>query len=149
MFTCCLLSCSGQQKASDQVVVKKERGFQLPEVPAVLNTPEARATYVCEHYWDHFDFADTTYIHLPEITGQAIVNFMDLMLRVPKDLAERSMVVLYQKVAPYSRMSWHFWETMARYWNSVNSPMRNEDMLISLCRSIESVPQVENTLKTR
>jgi hypothetical protein len=21
------------------------------------------------HYWDNFDFKDTTYIHLPEITG--------------------------------------------------------------------------------
>ena len=54
----------------------------------MLDTPEARATFVCEHFWDNFDFADTAYIHLPDITEQAIVNFMDLMPRVPKELSE-------------------------------------------------------------
>ena len=54
----CGLTCWGQQK---------KRGFQLPEVPVMLDTPEARATFVCEHFWDHFDFADTAYMHLPDI----------------------------------------------------------------------------------
>ena len=70
-------SCQGQHKATGQKETPK--AFVLPEVPASLNTPEARANYVCEHYWDHFDFADTTYLHTPEVTEQALVDFMDLM----------------------------------------------------------------------
>ena len=73
------VSCSGQQKNTVQIEKQKERTFTLPEVPVMLNTPELRASYVMEHYWDNFDFADTAYIHLPDITEQAIVNFMDLM----------------------------------------------------------------------
>lgn len=137
-----------EESASPQQQVKK-RAFQLPEVPVMLDTPEARAAFVCEHYWDHFDFADTAYIHLPDITEQAIVNFMDLMPRVPQELADKAMRILYEKAAPHSPMLWHFWETMSRYWKDTNSPMRNEEMFIRLCRSVEAVPQVEEVLKGR
>ena len=136
----CSLTCWGQQK---------KRGFQLPEVPVMLDTPEARATFVCEHFWDHFDFADTAYIYLPDITEQAIVNFMDLMPRVPEALGDKSMQILWQKAAPHSPMLRHFWETMSRYWKDTNSPVRNEEMFIRLCRSVESVPAVEEGLKQR
>ena len=149
VISLCCFSCSGQQKNESTIEAKKERGFQLPEVPVMLDTPEARATFVCEHFWDNFDFADTAYIHLPDITEQAIVNFMDLMPRVPKELSEKAMGILYQKAAPHSPMLWHFWETMSRYWKDANSPVRNEEMFIRLCKSVESVPQVEEVLKQR
>ena len=67
VITLCCSSCAGQQKKETSVETKKERGFQLPEVPVMLDTPEARATFVCEHFWDYFDFADTAYIHLPDM----------------------------------------------------------------------------------
>ena len=130
-------NAGNQSKETATVQQQKQRGFQLPEVPVMLDTPEARATFVCEHYWDHFDFADTAYIHLPDITEQAIVNFMDLMPRVPKELSEKALTILYGKAAPHSPMLWHFWKTMSRYWKDANSPMRNEEMLIRLCRSVE------------
>ena len=149
VITLCCSSCAGQQKKETSVENTKERSFQLPEVPVMLDTPEARATFVCEHFWDHFDFADTAYIHLPDITEQAIVNFMDLMPRVKEALADKSMQILWQKAAPHSPMLWHFWETMSRYWKDANSPVRNEEMFIRLCRSVESVPEVDEALKQR
>lgn len=149
VITLCCTSCAGQQKKETSVETKKERGFQLPEVPVMLDTPEARAAFVCEHFWDHFDFADTVYIHLPDITEQAIVNFMDLIPRVPEALGDKSMQILWQKAAPHSPMLWHFWETMSRYWKDANSPIRNEEMFIRLCRSVESVAEVEEGLKQR
>ena len=92
-----------QEKESPAVVQeKKKRSFQLPEVPVMLDTPEARAAFVCEHYWDHFDFADTAYIHLPDITEQAIVNFMDLMPRVPQELADKALIVIPERVKEYA-----------------------------------------------
>ena len=110
---------------------------------------ELRAAYVMEHYWDNFDFSDTVFIHLPDITEQAIVNFMDLMNHVPQDVAERSMGILYGKAAPHSQMLWHFWETMSHYWHDPNSPIKNDEMFILMCRSVEVVPQVEEVLKGR
>ena len=105
-------SCAGQQQKTVQEEVK--RSFTLPQVPSMLNTPEARAQFVSEHYWDNFDFADTAYIHLPDITEQALVNFMDLMQHVRQDVVESSISILYEKAAPHTPMLWHFWETMSR-----------------------------------
>ena len=155
MVVLCMVACGNasvkKQEEGNQVVKQeqKKRNFQLPEVPAMLDTPEARATFVCEHYWDHFDFADTAYIHLPDITEQAIVNFLDLMPRMPKDLADRSIKILYEKASSHTSMLWYFWETMSRYWKDPNSPLRNEDMFILMCHGIESLPQIEVGLKQR
>jgi thioredoxin-related protein len=147
-FFCCT-SCEGQQKSKTIVGQPKERSFSLPEVPVMLDTPEARATFVCEHYWDNFDFADTAYIHLPDITEQAIVNFMDLMGHVPSEVESLALRTLYQKTAPHSPMLWYFWETMSRYWHDPNSPMKNEEKFIKMCKSIESLKQVEEIFLQR
>lgn len=128
---------------------EKKRAFQLPEIPIMLNTSELRAIYLMEHYWDNFDFADTAYIRLPDITEQAIVNFMDLLNRAPREVAERAVGILYGKAAPHLQMLWYFWETMSRYWHDPNSPMKNEEMFILMCRSVEAVPQMEEVLKGR
>ena len=138
-------SCSGQQKTDAKVnaaeePVQKERTFQLPEVPSMLVTPEDRAIYVVQHYWDHFDFTDTAYIHLPDVTEQAMVNFMDLMYHIPASEIEPALETLYGKAAPHAPMLWHFWETMSRYWNDANSPVRDEAASIaSVILTTESV----------
>jgi len=156
MVILCMVACGNtgnkvQNTGSEQTVKQeqKKRGFQLPEVPVMLNTPAQRAAYVAEHYWDHFDFSDTAYIHLPDITEQALVNFMDLMNHVPQEVEEVAVRTLYQKTAAHPRMLWHFWETMSNYWHDPNSPIRNEEKFIRMCRSVESLPQVEEVMRQR
>ena len=156
MVLLCMVACGNagnkEQGTRGEQVVKQEqkkRGFQLPEVPVMLNTPAQRAAYVAKHYWDHFDFADTVYIHLPDITEQAIVNFMDLMNHVPQDVETIAIQTLFKQAAPHSRMLWHFWETMSNYWHDPNSPIKNEEKFIAMCRSVEALPQVEETLRQR
>ena len=57
--------------------------FQMVSVPSVITEPEERAAYLVKHYWDKFDFTDTTLIHFPEITEQATSNYIDMMKYVP------------------------------------------------------------------
>ena len=40
-----------------------------------------------EHYWDRFNFADTTLMHRPETTEQGFANFIDLLPRVAPSTA--------------------------------------------------------------
>lgn len=146
---CFLISCSGNQYTKTTEETRKERSFQFPEIPVMLDTPDSRKAYLCEHYWDNFNFSDTAYIHLPDITEQAIVNFMDLTTQVSKELSERSISNLYQKAAPHSSMLWYFWETMSRYWKDPNSPLRHEEMFIRLCRCVGAISQMEEGIKIR
>lgn len=143
---------AGQQQEKGGPEVKQEqqkRGFQLPEVPVILTTQEQRMVYVVEHYWDHFDFRDTAYIHLPDITEQAAVDFMDLLQRVPQDEALSALENLAGKAAVEPRMMSHLWEIFYRYWHDPNSPMKNEDMFILLCRGVEQTPEVAGYLRDR
>ena len=140
-----------KQEAGEQVVKQeqKKRGFQLPEVPVMLNTPELRLAYVVQHYWDHFDFRDTVYMHLPDITEQASVDFMDLVQRIPQEEAIGALGNLMEKASVEPKMTIYFLDLLTRYWHDPNSPMKNEDMFILLCKGVEQTPQVAGHLREK
>lgn len=125
---------------------QKKRAFQLPEVPVMLQTPELRAKYVVEHYWDHFDFRDTAYVHLPDITEQAAVNYMDILGLVPAEVALASLQGLVAKASVEPVMMNYIWKLFFRYWHEPNSPLKNEDMFILFCKGVEQTPQAGITL---
>lgn len=155
LLTLCMVACSNtgrKAKEETQQIVKQEqkkREFKLPEVPVMLNTPELRATYVAQHYWDHFDFRDTAYIHLPDITEQAAVDYMDLLQRIPKEDALEALSIWAKKASVEPRMIGYLWEVLYRYWHNPNSPMKNEDMFILLCKGVEQTSEVEEYLRER
>lgn len=149
MISACLgiMACSGPK--SQQPEQQVERGFTLPEVPVVITEPEERAAYVANHYWDNFDFTDTVYIHLPDITEQAAVNFMDLLQRLPQDKALAALTSLMDGASAEPKMTAYFWDVLSRYWYDPNSPMKNEDMFILLCKGVEQSSKMPEHLKER
>jgi hypothetical protein len=74
-FILIFCNCNGQQVEKTEAGNTKEHTFQMVSVPSVITEPEERAAYLVKHYWDKFDFTDTTLIHFPEITEQAISAF--------------------------------------------------------------------------
>ena len=68
-------SASSQEPSEKQDTVKI---FNLPQIPVVLNTVEQRTDYMVKHYWDRFDFSDTTYINQAEVPEQAWVDYCAL-----------------------------------------------------------------------
>ena len=138
-----------QDKEGQAVEQQQKRTFRLPEVPAMLQTPELRAKYVVEHYWDHFDFRDTAYIRLPDITEQAAVNYMDLMGLVSVEVAQASLKTLVEKAAEEPLMMDYMWKTFFRYWHEPNSPLKNEDMFILCCKGVEQTPTVNLVLREK
>ena len=93
-------ACSNGQannKQTEDAVTDTITTFVYPEVPTMLNTPELRADYLARHYWEHVNFADTNYIHHPEVTEQAWVNFIDILQLVPaqtRDIALKTLFTL-------------------------------------------------------
>ena len=67
-----LTSCQAnpQQADKEQVsqAVEIQTRFPYPEIPMVLTTPEDRKAYLLTHYWERFDFADTTLVANRDIT---------------------------------------------------------------------------------
>ena len=149
-----LMACGNNGKKEENLTTpveqtEKKREFQFPEIPVMITDPEQRAIFVANHYWDHFDFRDTVYIHLPDITEQAAVNFMDLLQRIPQEEALSAVRKLAEKASAEPVMLKYFWDTLYRYWHDPNSPMKNEDMFILLCKGMEQTPQVGEYLMAR
>ncbi len=123
--------------------------FRLPDIPAVLTKPEDRAAYLTLHYWDHFDFADTTLIDRPEITEQAFVDFINVLPYTPPEHAQEAVDTLVGRTLARKAMFYHFVELADKYLYEPNSPMYNEELHILVLRALVNDPRVEEADKIR
>ena len=80
--------------------------FRLPEVPVLLTDPAERAAYLAVHYWDYFNFADTTLISRPEITEQAFVDFISILPYTAK--VQVAVDTLFRRAMVKKEMLYHF-----------------------------------------
>lgn len=123
------------------------RAFRLPDIPDGLTTPEERADYLTRHYWDHFDFADTTLIARPEITEQAFVDFLSVLPYTRQ--AQAAVDTLVERTLVSKTMFYHFVELADKYLYEPNSPMHNEELHILVLRALVNNPRVEELDKLR
>ena len=100
----------------------------------MLQSPEDRLNFMVQHYWDHFNFKDTAYIHVPDITEQALVDYMDLLNRVPSSLSDSCLIRIMQQASQEKKMFGYFVEIFRRYLFDPNSPLRNEELYEPVCR---------------
>lgn len=138
-----LVACAQAQKRQAQ------QPFRLPDIPDVLTAPEDRAAYLTLHYWDHFDFADTTLIDRPEITEQAFVDFINVLPYTPPANAQTAVDTLVGRMQARKAMFYHFVELSDKYLYEPNSPMHNEDLHILVLRALVNDPRVEEIDKVR
>lgn len=68
-----------------------QNAFPYPALPDTLRSVEQRATYLSEHYWDNYQFADTTQLKNEEITEQGFVNFIDILTRFNDEIAQKGI----------------------------------------------------------
>ncbi|MDL2255313.1 DUF5106 domain-containing protein [Parabacteroides sp. OttesenSCG-928-K15] len=106
--------------------------------PATITDAALRAEYLAIHYWDNFNFSDTTLIHQPEITEQAFVDFIVVLPHVAKQKATEGINTLLSKAEKEEtgRMYQHFLELSEKYLYDPNSPLRNEELYIPVTQYI-------------
>lgn len=126
------------------------RGFNRVTIPDSLVSPEERATYLVTRYWDNFDFSDTAYIHTPEITEQAFVDYLSVFPHTRRELVETSIDAMLTrtiaedatgKIYPY------FLDLYKQYLYDSGSPMRSEEFYIPVAEYIIGNPV--NDLSTK
>lgn len=142
-------ACSGQQTSKTATESKTPRTFEMVSVPAILTEPAERAEYLVKHYWDKFDFSDTTYISLPEVTEQALSNYIDMMKYVSPEVASSSIKRMMNKAEADSSMFAHLAELYEKYLYDPNSPIRDESLYINVLEAIVSAPVFDEVYKIR
>lgn len=123
--------------------------FTLPSIPAMLNSPELRAEYLVRHYWENTNFADTNYVHHPEVTEQAWVDFIDLLRLVPAETADAAIKEMFAQ-AEKEKVCYLYLAGLAdKYLYDPNSPLRNEELYISSLDALIASPILDDTEKIR
>lgn len=148
LFLLFFMSCNARQK-QDVRKQEKAREFPMVSVPSMITEPEERAEYLALHYWDLFNFKDTTYIHIPEVTEQALSNFIDVMGYVTPETADKAMKRMVSLSAVDSTMFNYFSKLNSKYLYDPNSPLRNETLYISVLQAELEAPVWDETYKIR
>lgn len=150
VFLCGETGCSHAQNNKEKAEVchtKKE--FTLPDIPYALTSYEDRAAYLVAHFWDNYDFSDTTQISKPEVTEQAFVDFLDVLNHVPTEKGNEAMKVLMDSASVNNGMFFHFMKLSEKYLYDPNSPFRNEELYIPVLNAVVASSQLDETEKVR
>lgn len=143
-------SCSYAQKQQENVVTPKtEKTFTLPDIPQVLTSHEDRAAYLVSHYWDNFDFVDTTFVSKPEVTEQAFVDFINILSYVPEDKGKKALINLMDSASINNTVFIHFMNLAEKYLYDPNSPFRDEELYIPILNTVIESSQLDETYKAR
>ena len=101
--------------------------FPFPEIPATLTEPEARKAYLLTHYWEQFDFADTTLVNNRDVTEQGFVNFIALLAdNTPEELVRESLENWCTGFVGKEHARQVLTQTADSYLFNPNSPFYNE-----------------------
>lgn len=140
----CLLSEKKERTATGE-----PPRFVLPEIPVMLTSPGERAAFLVKHYWRNYDFSDTLYLHYPDVTEQAIVDYIDILNHVPAEKAGASLKETLAKAEADKRTFLFFLERFEQYLYDPNSPVRNEAFYIPVLEFMISSSETGDAGKTR
>jgi hypothetical protein len=148
MFMC----HSANRQAETTDAPAKVRTFTAPSIPVSITAVSDRADYLATHYWDHFDFADTAYIHLPEVTEQAFVDYLSILpytsgpaVRGP---SIRQLLAKAEQEES-GRMYVFFLELLDKYLHEPNSPSRDDELYIPVAQYLIADRRSDEAAKIR
>lgn len=119
-----------ERSYTDSSVVQQQAQFPFPEIPATLTEPEARKSYLLTHYWEQFDFADTTLVNNRDVTEQGFVNFIALLAdgTTPEELTRESLENWCAGFVGKDHARKVLTQTADDYLFNPNSPFYNEGL---------------------
>lgn len=153
LLLCCTMTACNNSKATPirqtEMPTDTITSFILPTIPLMLNTPELRADYLARHYWDNLNFADTNYIHHPEVTEQAWVDYIDLLKMVSPQTAEATLKSTFAQAEKAKESYLYLAELADKYLYDPQSPMRNEELYIPVLDALIASPVLDEAEKIR
>ena len=131
----CLSACQIRQGSQPSTASVKQdtittTQFPFSEIPTTLTEPKARKDFLLTHYWDKFDFADTTLVNNRNVTEQGFVNFIALLLdgTTTKELTGKSLADWCTHFLPYPHSRQVMTQLTDDYLYNPNSPYYNETL---------------------
>lgn len=142
-----LIACANPKNKNS--IERRNLSFVLPEPPPMLMDNRDKINYVVDNYWMNFNFNDTAYINQPKITEAAFGRYLSVLLRIDSDKAISSLKKTINLSFENQKMFEYFYGMSERYLYNPNSPIRNEELYISVLEEIVNSDKIEATYKIR
>lgn len=141
-----ILSCGNKNKNSAE---QKQYEIKFPAVPSILVTPQERSEYLATHFWDNFDFTDTAYISLPDITEQAFADYLAPLGLSSPEVASASIKKMLERAESTPAMFEYFTDLYEKYLYTEGSPARNDELYIPVLEYVINSDKVDELNKLR
>lgn len=151
-FILLCISCnSGNASSQNKNEMPQDtiKAFTLPSIPQMMTAPEQRADFLVKHYWDNVNFADTNYIHHPDITEQAWADYCDILNHVPLKTAHEAIKQTIKQTYVDKKVFSYITDLADKYLYDPNSPLRNEEFYIPVLEAMITSPILNETEKIR
>ncbi|MDR3193733.1 MAG: DUF5106 domain-containing protein [Tannerella sp.] len=133
-----LPACHSRNRQVETAPQAPAQAFTMPAIPAAITAPGERANYLVTHYWDKFNFADTAYIHQPEVAEQALADYLSVMPYASVEETKRSVgqVLVRAEQEKSGQMYGFFLEMFDKYLYDPNSPYRDDEFYIPVATHV-------------
>lgn len=147
----CLLACSNNGKSINKEHNNTQGLETRPDstskkivmvtIPEGLTTFQEKVDYLSLHFWDNFNFSDSTYTRHPnKIMEQAFIDYIEILSQVDQSKAINSIIETLKKAEVSKPMLLTFTESYKKYFYDPNSPLRNDEYYI---------PVVDHIIKSK
>ena len=122
--------------------------FPLPQIPETIALPEARLSYLLSHYWDNYQFSDTTQVN-QDLGEQGFADFLNLLGYGNDETIDNVTKGFYDKAFASRWGKSHYTRLIDHYLGNPNSPLRNDAIYVHFLRNIRPYYANDTALRER
>jgi len=109
--------------------------FPLPQIPETIAQPEARLSYLLNHFWDNYQFSDTTQVN-QDLGEQGFADFLNLLGYGNDEIIDQATKVFFEQAFRSRWGKTHYSQLINHYLDNPNSPLRNDGIYVHFLRNI-------------
>ena len=139
-----VVGCGSQRRGATPSQGSSSRAEEavkfIPSLPPAMMPEDQRQAYMVEHYWDKFDFSDTTFIEKVDTQHMVTAYAVYVGGYLVDSLAHEPMSRLMQKASTSRRMFDYFMMLADVVLHDPNSPMRSDEKYIPVLQAAVASP---------
>lgn len=136
-------------KVDNIAITENDSCYTPPSIPMMINSIEQRTDYLITHYWDNFNFNDSTLLSNSAYVEQAWSIYIMTLNRIPYDRATEGLKATMDKASVNEYGLEVFYQVSEKYLYHPNSPMRNDEYFIPILEYIVSSQHIDDIMKIR
>ena len=138
MATCCFA------QEAESVLLK-----MMPDIPSEITDPSQRAEFFVTHFWDKFDFCDSSSWMTDHLLERCFVDYLDLLSLVPDETRDPSIQSLLKKSEVNNSLFNYVLKLSEQYLYDPESPVCDEEKLFPFLQYAFQSSALNDTEKFR